>query len=495
MQTLTHAEELSNLTLGGDYPYWHCPQDAAVEWTLFADEAVKAIPVEERWLDPVAVLSMLCFGYICLDRTLIKGLNRVPWFGIVGPSGNVSYEPAPAHGNKETDPGRLGQMLLEKLREEVAQMCNGHDRIWCLLSGGLDSRVVAGVIRELQRSGDVSGEVHSVTWGREQCRDVVYARRMADHFGWEWHHVPMSTEDYWQNFRRSAEYLGAEVSPAHVHRMDWFSQVPRGDLVIAASYGDSVGRAEYSSTHLTALRGLRPFERYEILAPGLLGELLPQLKRDILALRQRHGDRSETGWFEIEQQAHYMRRLIAHVLGLINRWCSIQQAMVSPSVFSVMWAHSPRVRTNAVYAELLERLDPPLLDIPWARTGLPFRDRVSSQPDSLPKDFHEYGLWLKRDHADKLEELLFGSGLEKLKVFDMNQLHWMFREWKSLDVREYAGLADKLTWIATLAEFVRMYHVGSDQRVGGRIFGIPVHFARKAFCRTLQFRRRILKRN
>lgn len=492
MLLLGDDEKLSNLTLGGDYPYWFRQEDGRVATSLAVDDLIESIPAEKREIDPVAVLSMLCFGYICLDRTLIKGLNRLPWLSEVDSVGGISFRLAPNHGTHEMDTAALASLLLDALRKELASICQGRERVWCLLSGGMDSRIAAAVLSDLQRHGEVVCEVHAATWGMDGCRDVIYAQKMAEHLGWQWHHIPIDSDDYWRNFENSARYLGAEVSPCHLHRMDWFSQLPKGDIVVAASYGDSVGRAEFSGKHVSGLLGLQPFERYGLISAGCLKHLLPQLKRDIWEIRNRYGERSETGWREIEQQAHYMRRLIAHALGIINRWGSMRQVFVDQSVFGLMWDQAPHTRTNNIYSQLLAQIDPKLLRIPWARTGIPFTGAPNAKPDSYPKRFHQYGSWLRHDHAEKLEHLLFEKGINELGIFDMGQLRWAFKEWKRLRTENYTGIGDRLSWIATLSLFCRAYHIG-PAKLPGSVFQIPLNLTRKAYCRALQARIRLLK--
>ena len=484
MNTLAAGEQLSDNKLGGNYPFWLI-RDGKVDWSLFADEAVNSIPIEKRELDPVAVLSSLCFGYICLDRTLIKGLNRAPWFGSVDSEGRKTYFQAPPHGEQIIDHDRLSKMLIKALREEIGGLCQGYERVWCLLSGGMDSRVIAAIIHDLQRSGDVTSEIRAVTWGRENCRDIAYSRQIADAFGWEWFRIPLTAEDYWMNFERSAKFLAAEVIP-NLHRIDWFSEIQSNDLVIAGSYGDGVGRAEYSSRHVSQLKGLNPVERYGLLSQKALNELLPILKRDILAIRDHHGERTELGWFEIERQAHYMRRGLSDILGMINRWGRLEQAFVAQSVFSIMWACSPSIRTNELYTELLRQLDPSMLEIPWSKTGTLYGS-VSGEPDTLDKDFHQYGLWLRRDLADRMEHTLFEMNLDKLGLFNMNQLHWLFKSWKSEPKDSLTTLSVHLSWIAVLALFIDMYNVYLNEDYSDTMLTGSMSVIKKMQARVLHY--------
>src|SRR5699024_8134982 len=126
--------------------------------------------------------------------------------------------------------------------------------IYILLSGGMDSRVVAAVIKKLERNNEFEGKVHGVTWGRKESRDVVYAQNICSRYGWEWHYAPLDANYLLKNFNVAGIELNAEISPVHVHRYTWFQHLTQEDIVIAGSYGDSIGRGEYSSVKVARLK-------------------------------------------------------------------------------------------------------------------------------------------------------------------------------------------------------------------------------------------------
>jgi asparagine synthase (glutamine-hydrolysing) len=387
---------------------------------------------------------------------LIQGISRTPWLSSVHPSGDIEYHKAPPHGQLCIDSHQFAEEFLRLYRKELLSFVEDHhERIYMLLSGGMDSRVMAATLETLKKSGEVQLPIIAVTWGIEDCRDVVYAHRIAEYLGWEWVHVPLDSESYWRNFEFGAIALGAEVDPKHLHRMDWFKNVPENSLVLAASYGDSVGRAEFSSVHLSQVQEMRPEDLNRLLLPKVYSEARNQLLNDIGALRRRHGHRSETGWREIERQAHYMRRHLCTVMNTINRWATLRQSFTTPDLFGFVWSLSPSVRKDDLYERLLERLDPTLLDVPWARTGRKYNVAGSISTDDLSKGFHRYGRWLRSDHSEAIAEHLFGGTLDNLGIFDMKQVQWLYREWLREHLDHDTRLCTQLSFLAALSIYAQ----------------------------------------
>ncbi len=454
---LEQENRLYSRRLGDAYPYWW-KDKGRISWAAFADEAFECLPVNRRSLDPVAALSVLSFEYICLDRTLIQGVRRLPWLGEVDSEGVVRYEEAPPHGQRRMTSRAAARRLRELLEQEVAGYCQDKSKIYLLLSGGMDSRVMAGIVADLQKRGEIEVPVEAVTWGMKQSRDVQYAQAICERYDWEWHWAELTPENFWRNFEVAATVLGAEVDPKHLHRMDWFRDAEDDSVVLAASYGDSIGRAEYSSQKLTKVPALEPDDRNRLLRPEVNEWARKRLAEDIRALRGRHGNRSELGWREIERQAHYMRRMLCSTMSVINQWCELRQLFVAPETFAFMWSLDPSVRTDEIYVHLLRSLDDGLLDLPWARTGARY-DTGEAGADDFDSQHHRYGLWLRRDFGDEVGELLFDGTLERLEIFDMEQVKFMYEDWRRERPADDTTLCNQLGWAATLSIFAERFDV------------------------------------
>lgn len=450
MAVLDAQERLSSRTLGDVYPYWWKADDGRVHVCEFFSDAMREFFPSERAIDPVAVLSILSLQYIALDRTLVAGLSRLSWLSELDHEGVLRFESAPAHGQRIAAPDRVARELRELLEAEVRGYCEGKSKVYLLLSGGMDSRVMAGVVAGLQRRGDLRVPVVAVTWGIEQSRDCRYAEQLARYFGWEWRWAELDADSYWSQFELCANELGAEVDPKHLHRMDWFRTAEPDAVALAASYGDSIGRAEYSSITLAKVPRLAPSDKNRLLTPEARQRAWGELERDIACIRGRYGVRSEIGWREIERQSHYMRRMLCTTMGVINRWCSVKQVFTERAILELMWGLDVTSRSGDVYTELLRQLDPKLLDFAWARTGARY-DSGEGSDSAFEKRHHRYGYWLRTKHADKLGQLLFSPKLRELEIFDVDQVRFMYDEWLRERPADDTTIATQLSWLGVLS--------------------------------------------
>lgn len=440
---------VTSRVLGGEYPYVWKSDGRHVVSKKFED--VIESNLGPRTIDPVAVLSVLSFEYICLDRTVIQGVFRQPWFSSLH-SDRVEFLNAPSHGERRLSAHAIAEDFLELYETELTSFIEAHhERIYILLSGGMDSRVMAAVLKKLQQDGTIKIPIEAVTWGKEDSRDVVYGREIADHLGWKWHWAPLDARHYERNFRFGALALGGEVDPKHLHRMDWFEGVPKNSLVLAASYGDSVGRAEFSSVHLSRVKELVPQDLNRILLPGVYRKAKRVLSEDIAELASRHGMRSEVGLREIERQAHYMRRHLCTTMNVINRWADLRQSFTTPEVFGFMWSIHPENRTDDIYVRVLEMANPALLEVPWARTGRRYNSMTDVDVRGLSRGFHEYGRWLRENLAEEIHESLFDGTLARLNLFDLDQIKWLHQEWLKERVGDDTRLCTQLSFLASLS--------------------------------------------
>src|SRR5690606_4221572 len=111
----------------------------------------------------------------------------------------------------------IADKLYILLRNEVKSYIVDKKRIGILLSGGMDSRIVAGILNDLveDKAIDIEG-ITAYTWGNKDSRDVIYANRICDLFGWKFKHYTVEPEDLWNNIIFSA-LNGCEYSGMHLH--------------------------------------------------------------------------------------------------------------------------------------------------------------------------------------------------------------------------------------------------------------------------------------
>src|SRR5699024_7565759 len=127
--------------------------------------------------------------------------NRAPWLAEYDDKSNAwSYFEIPPHGNKLVDPKEAAITLKDLLYEEVLTFIGSARRVGILLSGGMDSRILAGILRETQFKKDFNGDVIVYNWGVPGSRDVWYSKRIADAYHWEYKYFPLNPDTLRENF-------------------------------------------------------------------------------------------------------------------------------------------------------------------------------------------------------------------------------------------------------------------------------------------------------
>lgn len=424
----------------------------------------------EPTLDLAGVVQIINRNFLFADRTLVQGLFRAPWMAALGGDSEWEFSRLPDHGESDVDEEEVAETLFEKLCAEVKSYVSGRRRVALLLSGGMDSRIVAGVLDYLIKEGDVViDEVLAITWGEDDSRDVVYASQLAQRFGWRWKHYKVDQTILARNIDEAALF-GAEYSPVHLHALPAIRDDLSCDCVLAGSFGDSIGRAEYSGRKVVELSSLSHSLRN--VGGMLISDFIPKAKlesrADIGGYRCKFPRKKEYQQLELDYQIHYMRRMLNPCMSLLSGRAPVFQVFTAPEVFGYMWSLHPSRRNDFVYKHMLRLFRTEVSDIPWARTGLLYGEN-GGRPDSLKKKHHIYDSLIRGELFDQISSLVLSPDIFKLQVFNMASvrriLYWIRRE-PSGNI----WFEEKLIWMAALARMVQIYGVrgfnSQDRRHG-----------------------------
>lgn len=382
------------------------------------------------------------------------------------PAANGTFLPAPLpeHGLLHPDPDVFLNELLQALLAEARSYISDAKTVGILLSGGMDSRIVSGVVKALQDQERGKFSVVGLTWGHTNSRDVVYAQQIVKRFGWDWEHFPITPETLARNIRYMGE-MGAEVSPLHLHAMPDVADTPGIDVVLAGSYGDSVGRAEFSGKKVTELSSILPkrLNPFGIIKARVLKGSLEYIKSDVED--SPHVDSTTLGVrrYEIEQEMHYMRRMLQSCMLSIAQKKRFYQMFTSPDVFGRMWSLDPAIRNDSWYCGLLKLLPGNLMDIPWARTGCRFDQPGSQLPDKHSKNYHSYGVWLRNELKNEVLDRVNSSRVRSLGVFNDKAFECMLDIWSEARTTTTNRLDEIVSWLATLHDFMEIYDLYIDE--------------------------------
>lgn len=448
-------------------------------------------------IDVRAVIEIISRYHCFADRTLVEGVYRAPWMARPNPDQTGwEYGDLPSHGDLIMPEAEVAAQLFAKLQEEILGYCKGCSTVGLLLSGGMDSRIVAGVLDYLLKTRQFSANVVAITWGMEQTRDVLYARQIAERLGWARIHYPLSAEDLFNNIAETAR-RGCEYSPVHLHATPRVRDIKGVDCILAASYGDSVGRAEYSGRHVTQLIGFEQhtLNWFKLLRVAAYKEVSADITQDVMRYRMLFPRDKAFQQHEIDQQAHYMRRKLNHCMAVIHEKVPLLQVFSSPDVFGFMWSLSPQVRNDMIYKHLFGLLQTELADIPWARTGAPYL--TAGKPmDDYPSLHHQYGRWIRGELFETIKEKVLSTQIDNLGIFNMQALETALEVNRKLTRQVRATKIDEISiWLAAVSDFIAMFDIqgtATDQTLVDMINGMivsPVEVAGLAVSKFLLSRK------
>lgn len=405
-------------------------------------------------LDVVAVASVLSFGMVGLDRTLLKEISRRPWMSEVSNQEDARLSLLPCHGFSIASDDLIAKRLYKLLCDEARRVCSGFKSIYILLSGGLDSRIVAGILSDLYHAGDILVKPIAVTWGLSDSRDVFYARRIAEILDFDWLNVGFGPETVLQNIQTTARHLGLLHSPELLHHMSWFSNVPSNSLVIAGSFGDSIGRAEFAGIRLLQLLEKKPQNTYELLDNSVFEAAKRVLQHDIDKIRLRGGaDAPEYAKNEYWMHGFRMRGGLCHALSLINRYATIYQMFTDPAVYGFMWSLHPTRRDDSIYAQLLTKKFPRIASVPWPRTNKALRGPTDGAMRGLRPHYHEYTKWSSGPLYKELSQRIDPDWFAASGIFNPKKIE-RIRELVRFSQERVGRLNDIWLWLAGFRTFV-----------------------------------------
>mgnify|MGYP000274199005 CR=1 FL=1 len=227
--------------------FWHNGAALAFASKL---KALAGCPLLRKSLDPTALFDLLATGQMLGEHTLLQDVQALP------PASLLLYEAGRLQvktywqprlyqtGEPHPPPEDLAEPLVGLLRQAVERRLR--PPISLLLTGGLDSRLLAGVL-----AGQPAGAVFANTIGHERAADVILARRVAQAAGLD--HVLIPVNPHYLE-----EYSGPCVRRTEGH-MNCYAAWILGERELprwrqAASLMTGVGGEAVSGRHVLAER-------------------------------------------------------------------------------------------------------------------------------------------------------------------------------------------------------------------------------------------------
>jgi len=445
-------------SLGGIYPFYS--ENNKKIFSLDIGKIIEKLPKENRIIDEVGLIEIVSKSFLFSNRTLVKRVKRIPWMAKPSKKGNNwEYANIPKHGYIKDDSIGIYETFKKELTNDICDHIKEKKNIGILLSGGLDSRIVAGIVKQLQIDHKFCGDVVALTWGIKNCRDIVYAEEISRRFKWEFIKFELNADILRDNIFISGK-MGAQFSPIHLHAMPKIAELKGIDIIIAGSYGDSVGRAEFSGKHITKLQRTVPLylNKFGLINNQVIKNYKNYVLYDAYNYRKYIKREIEYQYREIEQEMHYMRCKLNSCMNVISKSIPLYQAYVSPKVFSIMWGLHPKIRDSRYYKKILKQLPCNIGNIPWARTGISIICE-KNVPDSFLKLNNYYGTWLREDLKDFIIELVKNGEIMKLKIFNEKSIDNLIAIWQKAETKTHNSIDEIISWLASLSVFIRYYDI------------------------------------
>ena len=199
----------------GLFPLYHASPHDGVTLIATTPEALLAHPLVPRAVDRLGLAGILLAHGLLDDRALVAGVRRLPMGQRLrsAPGGRpglrrffvVTGTPPPAGETPAAARERIGDLLLATLRRHRPP---GDDTA-LMLSGGLDSRLVAGCL------ADLGIPTRALTFGRPRDLEVLAAEAVARRLGMPIERISTeaSDDDFTDRIRLAARFSHGSSGP------------------------------------------------------------------------------------------------------------------------------------------------------------------------------------------------------------------------------------------------------------------------------------------
>ena len=415
--------------LFGEYSPYYTVINGRVKVYDSLRQLIQDNPSEGFELDPVSVLSLINFSHITGDRTLVKGVSRIPWHSDLHEDGTMTRHPPISHGSVKMDEDAVAEKIIEYMGAQLSNILSKHRTVWLGLSGGYDSRVVAGVLRKVATEDN---EIKVLNWGAENTRDTVYARRIAEHYQWEYVYIPISPSTIRSLMTYTVRQGGSEFSPFDYNPLEITPEISdriaKEDAILFAHYGDTIGRGESLGRHISKNNPKAIANPYLLFNTRCYKDFCRALGYDrsqAWAMDQSGNAEKLVARNELCHEENFLRRVLTKNFPFCNKYDPFANVELVEFIYSL----SAECRNDIIYERTLKKLDDFLYDLPWARTGFSFSGRKESD-GSVKENFSPMTKDILAYH-DEISDRLLNGQLVNANILNRGALEQLFSMWCS----------------------------------------------------------------
>src|SRR5699024_7067161 len=278
----------------------------------------------------------------------------------------------------------------------------------------------------------------------------VYAKKIANLYNWKYKKLNLNPSVLKENFYHNLK-IGCEISPIHLHNMWAVSKDKDSEVVISATFGDSIGRGLFSGKHVKELNSEPILKDYfYLLKPEIKNRYFPKI------IKKKLNNSNYIDYISLaenDQYFNYLNRLLQTAMSLIELEKPVVQTFTSKKILEHVLSVPVSQRNDDYYKIILKNLPEGIGYIPNAKTGKSFIEDTN-ELDGLSPTSHKYGKWLREDLNDFILSNIDFKKIEALGIFDMTNLYFLISQWQKCKEDRSNRIDELMSYLANLSIFI-----------------------------------------
>ena len=207
---------------------------------VFASE-YKAIICHEEFkseIDVLAVSDFMSLGYCLGDNTFLRNVKLLPPASVLtfcsGRDISIErYWDYDFHNDNDAVYLESDYMrqFIDCLGNAIKRQIKNNNNLCLPISGGLDSRMLAGMFNKL----NFKENVNCFSYGHTRCFDVVYGRKIAKNLGYEHSFIPIKDTYLANNAEHFVWLTEGLVDCLNSHMLSTYSFIRRNNIEVIAT--------------------------------------------------------------------------------------------------------------------------------------------------------------------------------------------------------------------------------------------------------------------
>jgi len=463
------------------HPLYVTKYKEAVLFSTQIKSLLSALPSEQA-LDKNAVAMMLSIGEVVGNQTLIEGVETLAAAHILtidkqgsqyNPYWQYSYQ-QDFSINKKDAIQSVGEMLTQSVDRAVS--CS--DTVTVPLSGGLDSRFLLGLANK-------NKDVHAYTWGVPDCRDLIYAKKIAKKINCK-HDCFEFIPNYLEKYADQGVWITeGQIPVINFHVLPYVNRLAKdgnftlldgfaGDAVLGGNFIKSSWFNNPNATEVAdELWYWRLNDTVKLLQTDELSNIAANSKEIFSNIYTEYQGETSMDSVMAFLMDNRVRRTTTGGTEIFRTQFSVKQPFMDVDLITAInqVPHKWRKR-HRLYVDVLSKFAPDVASVAWQRTCLPpatpyvlswsslaaqraYKEarKYLPLPDLIGNDSpSQFGEWFQMELKAYIEGVLFSERTYDRNILPMNSLEiaWSMHQAGEIDASSFLGSAVSIELFARL---------------------------------------------